>query len=185
MKTLLVIIVVLAAVAAIVLVIAVSRPDAFRVERSTLIKAPADRIYPLIEDFRQWRGWSPFEELDPNLKRTYGGAERGDGATYAWDGTGKAGAGRMEVIEAEPSKRILINLDFSKPFEAHNKAEFTIVPEGDGSRVTWAMYGPNPLVAKLMQMVMSMDSMVGGEFEKGLASLKALAEQRAVEAPKG
>lgn len=184
MKALIVILLVLLALVAVALVVAATRPDAFRIERSIMIKAPADRIYPFIDDFRQWRAWSPFEELDPALRRTYGGAERGVGATYAWDGSGKAGAGRMAIAEAEPARRVLIDLDFIKPFEAHNKAEFTIAPEGDGSRVTWAMYGPNPLVAKVMQLFVSVDSMVGGDFERGLASLKALAERPAVDAPR-
>lgn len=184
MKILLVILLVLLAIVVVAVLVAASRPDAFRVERSTLIKAPAERIYPLIEDFRKWRDWSPFEDLDPDLKRSYGGAERGIGATYAWEGSGKAGAGRMEIVEAEAPRRVLIDLDFTKPFETRNKAEFTIVPEAGAMRVTWAMSGPNPLVAKLMQLVMSVDKMVGGEFEKGLASLKALAERPAVEAPR-
>ena len=159
-----------------VLFYASQRPDMFQVARSTVIKAPPEKIYPMIEDFRRWRDWSPFEKLDPNLKREMSGAEKGKGAVYAWDGAGKAGAGRMEIIEAEPSKAIRIKLDFSKPMEGHNVAEFTLVPEGDGTRVTWDMHGPTPLIGKVMHTFFDFDKMVGGAFEEGLASLKTIAE---------
>lgn len=155
---------------------ATTRPDTFRLERSTLIAAPPDRIIPLIADFRRWAAWSPFENIDPTMTRTYGGADQGVGATYAWSGTGKAGAGRMEIIEQSP-ERVAIKLDFSKPFEAHNIAEFTAVPDGAGTRVTWAMHGPSPFISKLMTVFFSIDRMVGKDFEAGLASMKQVAER--------
>jgi uncharacterized protein YndB with AHSA1/START domain len=159
-----------------VLAFAATRPNTFRVARSTVIKAPPERIYPLIEDFHKWRGWSPYENLDPVLTRTYGGPTRGVGSTYAWVGN-KAGAGRMEIVRAAAPSELNISLDFTKPFEAHHKAIFTLVPEGDATRVTWAMEGASPFMFKLMGLVFNMDKMIGKDFETGLAGLKAEAEK--------
>ena len=153
-------------------------PDTFRIERSTLIAAPPEAIFPLVEDFRRWREWSPYEEIDPNLKRTYSGPEQGAGAAYAWEGNGKAGAGRMEIVEADKPSRIAIKLDFTRPMRANNRAEFTFRPEGGGTRVAWAMEGARPFMMKLMGLFFNFDKMVGGDFEKGLAKMKAVAEAR-------
>ncbi|MDP2803560.1 MAG: SRPBCC family protein [Phreatobacter sp.] len=152
-----------------------ARPDHFRLERSTLIAAAPETIRPLIADFRVWRYWSPWEAKDPGMKRTLSGAEAGVGAVYGWEGNGQVGTGRMEIVEDTP-RQIAIKLDFLKPFEAHNLAEFTLVPEGAGTRVTWAMSGPQPFIARLMTMVFSMERMVGPDFEAGLANLKRQAE---------
>lgn len=176
MSVVLWILAVVLALVVIVLIIAALKPNTFRVERSTIIKAPAEKVFPFVNDFRQWRAWSPWENVDPDLNRSYGGAETGKGATYAWEGR-KAGTGRMEITEATPASRVLIRLDFLKPFEAHNTADFRFTPQAEGTRIDWAMYGPSPFVAKLMGTVMSMDKMVGRDFEKGLAALKAAAEQ--------
>ena len=154
-----------------------SRPDTFRVERAIVVKAPPARVFALIDDFHRWADWSPWEKLDPAMKRTHSGAASGKGAVYAWQGNGDVGAGRMEILETSAPARVLIRLDFLEPFAATNTAEYTIVPEGDASRVTWAMYGPAPFVSKLMQVFVSMDKMVGKDFERGLANLKALAER--------
>ena len=156
---------------------AATRPDSFRVERATVIKAPPAKVFALIDDFRQWAGWSPWEKLDPAMKRTHSGAASGKGAVYAWEGNGDVGAGRMEILETTAPSRVLIRLDFIKPFEARNTAEYTLRPEGEATRVTWAMYGPAPFVSKLMQVFVSMDAMIGKDFEQGLANLKALAER--------
>jgi uncharacterized protein YndB with AHSA1/START domain len=156
---------------------AATRPDSFRVERATVIKAPPAKVFALIDDFRQWAGWSPWEKLDPAMKRTHSGAASGKGAVYAWEGNGDVGAGRMEILETTAPSRVLIRLDFMKPFEATNTAEYTIQPEGEATRVTWAMYGPAPFLSKLMQVFVSMDKMIGKDFEQGLANLKALAER--------
>ncbi len=160
-----------------VLVAAASKPDVFRVQRSASIKAPPAKIYPLIDDFKRWSAWSPYEKLDPAMKRTLAGAPRGEGAVYAWEGDGKVGAGRMEITDAVEPAKITIQLDFIKPFEARNTAEFTLVPKGDSTEVTWAMQGPNPYFAKLIHLVVDMDGMVGKDFEAGLANLKTIAEQ--------
>jgi uncharacterized protein YndB with AHSA1/START domain len=160
-----------------VLAYAVTRPDTFRVERTTSIKAPPEKIFALLNDLHQWEAWSPWEKIDPALKRTYSGAASGKGAAYAWTGNQEVGSGRMEIVEPVPAARLTLKIDFTAPFEAHNMIEFTLVREGDATRVTQAMYGPSPFVSKLMGLVFSMDKMVGGKFEEGLANLKGLAEK--------
>jgi Polyketide cyclase / dehydrase and lipid transport len=165
------------AVVAVALLYAATRPDTFRVERSIRINATPDKIAPLVSDFHQWEKWSPWEKIDPSLTRTYSGAASGQGAVYAWAGNKDIGQGRMEVVEAASPAKVLIKLDFITPFEAHNLVEFTLTPEGNATVVTQAMYGPSPFVSKVMGLVFSMDKMVGGKYEEGLQSLKALAEK--------
>jgi uncharacterized protein YndB with AHSA1/START domain len=165
------------AVIAALLLYATTRPDAFRLERSTVIAAPPDKVFALIDDFHEWTKWSPWENIDPALRRSYSGSENGRGTIYAWEGNSKVGSGRMETTESVAASKIVIKLDFFKPFEAHNIAEFTLTPKDGGTAVNWAMYGPNPYMAKLMQIFFSMDKMVGGQFEQGLAKLKAAAEK--------
>ncbi len=156
---------------------AATRPDSFSVQRSITIKAPPEKVYALINDFHHWTTWSPWEKLDPALTRHYSGAPQGDGTIYEWVGNNKVGTGRMEITHSQPASKIVIKLDFLKPFEAHNTAEFTLQPVGDNTILTWRMYGPNPYIAKLMQVFCSMDKMVGKDFETGLANLKAQAEK--------
>jgi hypothetical protein len=163
--------------AVLVLVLALTKPDTFRVERALAVKAPADAVYPLVADFHRWTSWSPYEGRDPAMKRTFGGPEQGRGATYAWDGNNNVGAGRMEILEAGTPSKLRIKLDFERPFEGHNTAEFTFVPQGDATLVTWAMYGPAPFLSKLMQVFINMDTMIGKDFETGLANLKRLTEK--------
>jgi len=162
-----------------VLVFAATRPDTFRIERSIVVQAPPERVFEQVNDFNRWRAWSPFETLDPAMKREIAGTPCGVGAVYTWDGNSKAGAGRMEIVESVPAQAVRIKLDFTRPMEAHNTAEFVIVPEGNGaSRVTWAMHGPQPYIGKVMSLVFSMDRMVGGDFERGLVGLKNVAERK-------
>ncbi|MBF8178710.1 MULTISPECIES: SRPBCC family protein [Oxalobacteraceae] len=160
-----------------ILVFATTKPDTFRVERTTTIKAPPEKIYPLINDFHSWTTWSPYEKKDPDMKRTHSGAASGQGAVYEWDGDKNVGKGRMEITESSPASRIVIKLDFLAPFEAHNTAEFTLQPQGDATQVTWSMYGPANYMSKLMSVFFNMDKMVGDDFAIGLANLKAAAEQ--------
>jgi uncharacterized protein YndB with AHSA1/START domain len=160
-----------------VLVYAATLPDSFRLERSTVIKAPPEKVFAFIDDFRKWTAWSPWENVDPALKRSYSGPEAGKGAAYAWEGNSNVGTGRMEIVEAAPGAKLVLKLDFLKPFEAHNTAEFTLAREGDATRVTWAMFGPSPYLSKLMSLAFSMDKMVGGMFEQGLANLKSQSEK--------
>ena len=166
----------LAAVIAALLAYAATRPDVFRVERSASINAPPEKIFALINDYRNWPSWSPYEKLDPAMQRRLSGAASGQGAVYEWEGNKKIGKGRMEILESSPSSRITIKLDFFAPFEAHNTAVFTLRPNGGATDVTWAMHGPAPFMAKLMGVVMNMDKMVGGQFAEGLANMKAVAE---------
>jgi hypothetical protein len=168
---------VVAGLLAAVLIVASTRPDTFRLQRSIRINAAAERVFPLIADFHAWTAWSPWEELDPALKRTYGGAASGLGAIYEWEGNKQVGKGRMEITGVTAASRITIKLDFIAPFEAHNTAEFTLAAEGGATSVTWAMHGPSPYMMKVMGLFVSMDSMVGKDFEKGLAKLKAVAEK--------
>ena len=160
-----------------VLAYATTRPDSFSVQRSTTIKAPPEKVFALINDFHSWPAWSPWEKLDPAMQRTHGGAAQGKGATYAWLGNSKVGEGRMEILESTPSSKVSIKLDFIKPFEAHNTADFTLQPQGDSTQVTWVMHGPAPYVTKLMGVFVSMDKMIGKDFEAGLANMKASAEK--------
>ena len=164
-------------VIAAVLALAATRPDTFRVERSTTIKAPPEKVYALIDDFHQWQQWSPWERLDPAMKRNHGGAPKGKGALYGWEGNKEVGKGQMEITEATPPSRVVIKLDFLAPFEAHNTAEFVLAPQGDATTVTWAMSGPNLFIGKVMSLFASMDRLVGKDFERGLANLKAVAEK--------
>jgi len=169
-------VVLVVAVAAIV-VIAMTKPDTFRVARSTSIKAPPEKIFAFINDFDFWGSWSPYEKKDPAMKRTRSGAPKGKGAIYEWEGDKNVGKGRMEIADTSPPSKVVIKLDFEKPFEAHNTVEFRLEPKGDSTTVTWDMQGPAPFVSKVMQVFFSMDKMVGNDFEAGLASLKALAEK--------
>ncbi len=160
-----------------VLLFAATRPDDFSVQRTTTIKAPPEKIFPLINDFHNWAAWSPWEKLDPAMQRTHSGAAAGKGAAYGWTGNSKVGEGRMEIMESVPSNKVSIKLDFLKPFEAHNIADFTLAPQGHSTQVVWVMRGPAPYISKLMGVFVSMDTMVGKDFETGLANMKAAAER--------
>ena len=172
-----IVLVVVAALVVSVLVVAAVRPDDFSVQRSASIQAPPEKIYPMLADFRQWPAWSPWEKLDPEMKRTLGGPASGPGATYAWQGSSKVGAGRMEIKEVTAPAQVRIQLNFIKPFEGHNVTDFALVPRGDTTEVTWLMRGPAPFVSKLMGVFVDMDKMIGKDFETGLANLKAAAEK--------
>ena len=158
--------------------VAAARPNTFRVQRSRKIQAPPETIFALLQDFRQWPAWSPYEKLDPAMSREYSGAPSGAGAVYQWAGNRKAGAGRAEIIDARAPQRVVIKLDFLKPFEGHHTAEFALAAQGDATTVTWAMYGPQPYLCKLMSLFVNMDRMIGKEFEAGLANLESTAARR-------
>jgi uncharacterized protein YndB with AHSA1/START domain len=177
LETLVIIAIVLAVAIAAVLILAATKPDRFSVQRAAVINAPAEKVFPLIADFHEWRQWSPWEDRDPDLQRTYGGADRGKGAVYAWEGNKNVGSGRMEILEASSPSRIVIKLDFFKPFEAHNTAEFTMLPQGNATNLNWVMHGPAPFMSKVMQVFMSFDRMIGKDFEAGLANLKTISEK--------
>jgi uncharacterized protein YndB with AHSA1/START domain len=168
---------VIVALVAIVLIYAATRPDSFSVQRTATIKAPPEKVFALINDFHNWSAWSPWEKLDPAMKRTHSGAKSGQGAVYAWLGNSDVGEGRMEITESVPSSKVGIQLDFITPFESKNTTLFTLQPQGDSTQVTWLMQGPAPYVTKLMTVFVSMDKMIGKDFEAGLANLKANAER--------
>jgi hypothetical protein len=152
--------------------------DTYTVVRSATVAAPPERVYQEIVDFHRWTAWSPWEDVDPAMQREYTGAESGVGASYAWSGNRKAGAGRMTVVETTEPSRVGVDLVFEKPFKARNDIAFDIVPAPGGSTVTWTMVGRKTLAVRLMSLVKSMDAMVGPDFDKGLTRLRA-----AVEAP--
>lgn len=170
--------VVAALIVAGVLLFAATRPDTFRVERSASIQAPPERVFQLINDYRNWAVWSPWETKDPAMKRTFGAVASGKGAVYAWEGNRDVGQGRMEIAESVPPLRVAIKLDFVKPFEAHNRVDFTLEPASGATSVKWAMQGDTPYFAKILHLFIDMDAMVGKDFEAGLANLKAAAEKR-------
>lgn len=164
-----------------------SRPAEFSLERSAKLGAPAEVVYAQLADFHRWSAWSPWEKLDPNMTREFSGAESGVGAAYAWQGAKAVGKGRMTITEARPSESLTIKLEFLEPFAATNTTRFTLKPEGDATAVTWRMEGQNDFLGKAAHLVMDLEKMVGPDFEKGLASLKDVAEAEAkkrAEAPK-
>lgn len=173
-KTIAIIIVVLIAA---LLIFAATKPDTFRVQRAASIKAPPEKIFALINDLRRWDAWSPWEKKDPAMRRAFGATTAGKGATYAWDGNKDVGQGSMEIVESITPNKVALKLDFVKPFEAHNIVEFKLEPKGDATNVTWSMQGHTPYFAKIIHVFFNMDSMVGKDFETGLANLKAAAEK--------
>ena len=178
--TVLVVVGVLVLLISTVLIAAATKPDRFRVERSTTIDALPDRIFPLINDYRRWRSWSPYEQLDPAMQRDYSGAEAGEGAVYEWKGNSRAGSGRMTITGSSP-EQITMTLDMVKPMACHNLVTYSLTPNNDTStKVTWAMEGESNFPSKIFQVFMNMDTMVGSQFEQGLANLKAVVENEAI-----
>ena len=160
---------------ALVIVVAM-QPSEFRVVRTATMSAPAPAVFAQVNDFHNWEAWSPWAKLDPAMKKTYEGAPAGTGAIYTWAGNNQVGEGRTTITESRPSDLIKMKLEFVKPFAATNTVEFTFKPEGDQTAVTWSMAGKNNFMGKAVGLFMNMDKMVGGDFEKGLASLKAVTE---------
>ena len=165
-----------------VIALAATKPDSFRIERNIVIAATPTAIYPNLEDFRRFGAWSPWEKLDPNLKRTFSGPEKGPGASYAWTGNDAVGEGKMTITDARPNERVEVRLEFLKPMEATNKTVWALQPVGDGTRVTWSMEGPNSFAGKIFSVFADLDSMVGKDFENGLANLKRISEAEATAA---
>lgn len=182
LKKILIVVVVLLVV--LVAVIA-TRPAEFTVTRSAKIAAAPAVVFPLVNDFHAWADWSPWDSMDPGMKKTYSGAAAGAGATYEWSGNDKVGMGRMTILESKPDERVNIRLEFIKPFAATSETSFDLKPEGaNGTDVTWSMTGHNNFMAKAMSLFMNMDKMIGPDFEKGLAAMKSKAE-KAASAPGG
>lgn len=154
-----------------------TRPDTFAVQRNALIQAPPEKVFALIDDYRAWGAWSPWEHKDPAMQRTFGAATRGAGATYAWEGNKDVGKGSMTTVESSAPSKVVLRLDFEKPFKANNTVTFTLAPEGGATRVNWKMEGPVPYFFKIMHLLCNMDRMVGRDFEAGLAAMKTAAEK--------
>lgn len=159
-----------------ILGLAATKPDTFTVQRVATIKAPPEKIMPLISDFHNWTKWSPWEHLDPAMQRTFAGPASGKGAIYTWKGNSDVGEGRMEITDLAAPNKVIIKLDFIDPFESSNVTEFTLAPQGDSTTVTWNMTGPMPFISKIMSVFASMDGMIGPDFEKGLGKMKTVAE---------
>jgi uncharacterized protein YndB with AHSA1/START domain len=159
------------------LIMAAFRPNTFSLVRSTDLRASPERVYAQLNDFKNWAAWSPWEEMDPTMQRSFTGSAAGKGAKYAWVGNNKVGEGNMEITKSVPASNIVLDLNFFKPFKANNVTEFKITPTATGSHLNWEMRGPLNLMMKLMHMFMDMDGMVGKDFEKGLGKLKALVER--------
>ena len=162
----------LAFIAILFIIVVAGLPDEFTIKRSLNISAPPEKIFPHVNDLHQWHAWSPWGKLDPNATPTFSGADAGLGAAMAWVGNNKVGQGKMTIIESQPSQSIRFRLEFLKPMVATNIAEFTFKPEGNQTRVTWAMSGKNNLMGKIFGLLVNCDKMVGGQFEKGLTSLQ-------------
>jgi len=157
-------------------VIVATRPSEFRITRKATMSAPASAIFAQVNDFHNWDVWSPWAKLDPNMKHTFEGPASGVGASHSWSGNNKVGEGNATITESQPHDRIVIRLEFLRPFTATNTAEFLFQPTGNQTAVTWNMYGTNNFMGKAFGMIMNMDKMVGRDFEKGLASMKTLVE---------
>jgi uncharacterized protein YndB with AHSA1/START domain len=166
----------LAAVIVVFAVVVALQPSEFRVVRSATIPAPPPAVFAQVNDFHHWNAWSPWAKLDPAMKQTYEGAPAGTGAIYTWTGNDDVGEGRMTVTESRPNELVRIKLEFLKPFAATNTTEFTFKPEGNQTAVTWAMIGEKNFISKAFSLFVSMDEMIGGDFDKGLAQMKAVAE---------
>ena len=147
----------------------------YTVERTRTIEAAAERVYPLIADFRQWPRWSPWEDVDPELQRSYSGAESGVGAVYGWSGNRKAGAGRMEILRAEPDSLVEVDLRFEKPFKSRSTSTFLLEPAGERTQVTWRMTGARPALLRVTQKFFDMDQIIGKDFDKGLDRMALVA----------
>jgi uncharacterized protein YndB with AHSA1/START domain len=152
------------------------QPNTFRVVRSATMAAPPDKVFAQVNDFHNWEAWSPWAEKDRDAKSTYGGPTMGEGATFAWDGNDEVGAGKMTILESKPNELIKIKLEFSRPMQDASTTEFTFTPVAGGTEVKWDMYGDHTFMSKAFCMFMNMDKMVGGDFEKGLANIKKIAE---------
>jgi hypothetical protein len=166
----------LAVLVVLFVIIVAMQPADFRITRSAAMAAPASEVFAQVNDFHKWEGWSPWAKIDPAMKQTYEGAAAGPGAVYSWVGNKEVGEGRMTITETKPHELILIKLEFFKPFVATNTAEFTFKPDGDKTVVTWSMIGTKGFMFKAVHLIMNMDKMLGGQFDKGLAAMKSIVE---------
>ncbi len=165
------------AVILVILWLASKQPDTFKVTRTARMDAPPSTIFPHVNNLQNWHDWSPWAKLDPHSKTEFEGPAEGSGAKMSWAGNNKVGVGSMTIVESRPGEYIRFKLEFLKPMKATNTAEFNFAPDGGATTVAWTMTGTNNFMGKIMGMLMNCDKMVGGQFEKGLADLKALVEK--------
>jgi hypothetical protein len=168
----------LALLAAVFAVVVWFQPDDYRLTRTTVIAAPVAAVFAQVNDLRKWDDWSPWARLDPNAKVTFSGPQSGEGAAFKWDGNDKVGSGTMTIIESRPNIRIATRTDFVKPFEGSSRSDFVFSESGGQTSVIWTMMGTHNFIGKAMCLVMSMETMLGPDFEKGLAQLKQVAERK-------
>jgi hypothetical protein len=178
-KKLLIVLGILAAIVVVFVIVAALQPSEYRVSRSATMAAPAAAIFPHVNELKKWEPWSPWMKLDPNAKSTLEGPEGGQGAAMSWAGNNEVGEGKMTITESKPNELVRFHLEFYKPMAGESDAEFTFKPEGNGTTVTWSMTGKNNFLGKVMCLVMDMDQMIGGQFEKGLNSIKGVVESPA------
>ncbi len=164
-------------IAGLVLYATMTQPDTFRVERAMTIKAPAEKIFAIVTDLRRGVEWSPYEKKDPAMKKTFSGPATGPGSQLAWDGNSDVGAGTLTIADAKAPSKVVLKLDMTRPMEGHNTIEYDLAPESGGTKMTWSMHGPMNLISKVMCTFMSLDKMVGKDFEDGLRNLKTIAER--------
>jgi uncharacterized protein YndB with AHSA1/START domain len=170
------ILIALVVIVVVLVVIVALQPSEFRVTRSITISAPPAAVFAQVNDFHKWEAWNPWGKIDPAMKQTYEGAPAGPGAIYTWSGNNEVGEGHMTITDSRPNELIRVKLEFFKPFAATNTAEFTLKPEGNQTVVTWSMFGEKNFMAKAVHLVINMDKMIGGQFEKGLADMKSVVE---------
>ena len=171
-----IILTILALIVVVFVVVVALQPADFRVARSATMSAPAQAVFAQVDDLRNWEAWNPWQKIDPAMKLTFAGPPAGPGASYSWAGNNEVGEGRLTITESRPNDLVLIKLEFLKPFTATNTATFTFKSIGNQTAVTWSMEGRNNFMAKAINLFMNMDRMVGGQFEKGLADMKAVVE---------
>ena len=178
LKIVLIVAIAMVVVITTIVMFANTKPNTIQLTRSITIQAPAEKIFPLIDDFHQWPGWAPQDKEDSTMKRSYGGATSGVGAVSDWQGKGNAGKGRMTIVESDEPNKVLVKVDFLRPFVAHNVNEFILEPSepGTSTKVTWTMRGPNLFFMKVMGVFVNMDRMLGNHFETGLKNLKMVSE---------
>lgn len=156
--------------------IATTKPDIMKVERSATIAAPPEAVFKVVNDFRRWDDWSPWSKLDPNMKKSFEGPSEGVGAIYRWNGNNEVGEGSTTMTESKPNEKVAMKLEFKRPMEGTNDVQFTFVPEGSGTKVTWSMQGKVPFVGKIFSVFVNCEKMCGDQFNEGLANLKKVVE---------
>jgi polyketide cyclase/dehydrase/lipid transport protein len=176
-KKILIVLAVLGVLLGVAAMVVSMQPDTFSVQRSVTVAAPPAAVFNQVNDFQAWDGWSPWKELDPDAKKTVSTPSTGKGATFNWSGNDKVGEGSLTILESRPGELVDIEQVFVRPLAGKARMVFTFAPEGGGTKVTWTMDGTNNFIGKAMCMVVDMDAMLGKDFDRGLASMKSVAEK--------